>query len=184
MSGGIRVMVVEEREILRRGLIDALSDDSALTVINGSHSVTDCAAVDIAVVSASAARCGCFQCPIIIYDDDRPGPIDEARGNRVLGLLSRESVTPAQLRVTVHAAAAGLRVNARVERMDSPGCALEPRQRRVLELLADGHSTREIAELMCYSERTIKKLIGTLLELFEARSRAQVVAEAIRQRAI
>ena len=52
---------------------------------------------------------------------------------------------------------------------------------RVLELLADGRTTREIADDLSYSERTIKKHIHDLERRLGARSRAQVVAQAIRQ---
>jgi DNA-binding CsgD family transcriptional regulator len=48
-------------------------------------------------------------------------------------------------------------------------------------LIANGHSTREIADRMSYSERTIKKLITGLEERLNARSRAHVVALAIRR---
>ena len=52
---------------------------------------------------------------------------------------------------------------------------------RVLELMADGCSTREIAVRMSYSERTIKKVITNLHCSLAARNRAQVVAQAIRR---
>jgi DNA-binding CsgD family transcriptional regulator len=47
-------------------------------------------------------------------------------------------------------------------------------------MLAEGHSTREIAVGMAYSERTIKNLVTGLQQQFDARSRAQIVARAIR----
>jgi DNA-binding NarL/FixJ family response regulator len=47
-------------------------------------------------------------------------------------------------------------------------------------MLADCFSTREIAERMCYSERTIKKYVTGLQARLAARSRAQIVARALR----
>ena len=49
-----------------------------------------------------------------------------------------------------------------------------------MKLLAEGLSTREMAVRMNYSERTIKKLITGLQDRLAARSRAQIVARAIR----
>ena len=53
--------------------------------------------------------------------------------------------------------------------------------RVLIELLAEGHTTREIAGRMSYSEQTIKKLITALERRMEARSRAHLVAVAIRR---
>jgi DNA-binding NarL/FixJ family response regulator len=90
-------------------------------------------------------------------------------------------MTEAQLHATVRAAAAGLRVNADAYAGGGRPDRIDGRSRRVLELLAEGNSTREIAHDLSYSERTIKKLIRELEALLHARSRAQVVAHAIRQ---
>jgi DNA-binding CsgD family transcriptional regulator len=175
----IKVAVVEEREILRRGLVASLIEDRGLEVSAldpDDRAVVDC---DIAVVSSEAARRGCFPCPIVVCSDDREGLCRVAAGNEVVGVLHRDTLTGAQLRATVHAAASGLRVNAHADG-EAPQ-PLEPRSLLVLELIADGYSTREIAARMSYSERTIKKVITALQGRFATRSRAQTVAEAIRR---
>jgi DNA-binding NarL/FixJ family response regulator len=97
----------------------------------------------------------------------------------VAGVLDPGEVTAAQLAATVHAAAAGLRVDSQASNGASK--RLDSRAVLVLELIANGHSTREIADRMSYSERTIKKVITGVEETMNARSRAQVVALAIRQ---
>jgi DNA-binding NarL/FixJ family response regulator len=94
-------------------------------------------------------------------------------------VLHRASLTASQLRATVHAAAAGLRVHARL--VHDTHDALDPRSVRVLQLIAEGYSTREIATRMSYSERTIKKLITQLQDRLQTRTRAQIVAHAIRR---
>jgi DNA-binding NarL/FixJ family response regulator len=99
-------------------------------------------------------------------------------GARIVGVLPRRTLTGDQLRATVRAAAAGLTIQAQDA---SPAVALPARDRRVLELVAEGWSTREIAETMSYSERTIKKLIQALEHRLQARNRAHAVASAIRQ---
>jgi len=62
------------------------------------------------------------------------------------------------------------------------GCphGLRPREVEILELLADGYGTPEIAERLSYSERTIKNVISTLLSRFELRNRSHAVAYALR----
>lgn len=174
---GIRVTVVEEHEILCRGLVASLAEDGRLQVTTAM--IGDPIDADVAVVSPEAARRQSFPCPIVVCGDDPPDLQSVASRNEVFGLLRCDTLSQAQLRATVYATAAGLRVNA--EATDGVQSALEPRFRCVLELMAAGHTTREIAARMSYSERTIKKLINVLYVRLGTRSRAQAVAEAIRQ---
>ena len=58
---------------------------------------------------------------------------------------------------------------------------LTHREFDVLRLLADGSTTREIAERLSYSERTIKNIVRSLLEKLNCRTRAHAVALAARQ---
>jgi len=177
----IRVAVIEEHPIFRSGLVACLAEDHALEVTVTDPGRLASRDIDIAVVSGEAARIHQFSCPIVVCDGV-DGPPSVAAGNIVAGFLDRESLTVAQLLATVHAAAAGLRVEADLYGDDQQREeALEPRAIRLLELIADGHSTREIADRMSYSERTIKKLITRLEEYMQARSRAQLVAEAMRR---
>jgi DNA-binding CsgD family transcriptional regulator len=156
----------------------ALADDEALEVEVAAAEDIDPHAVDLAIVSSRAAREHRFGCPIVVYTDDPGGAASVPPSNDVVGLLHRATLTIEQLNATVHAAAAGLRVNGHVDRESS---AFDARALRLLDLMADGHSTREIADRMSYSERTIKKLITSLEERLQARSRAQLVALAIRR---
>lgn len=178
-AGPIRIAVVEEHEIVRYGLVASLAEDRGLEVRAADADTID-GHVDIAIVSSEAAMGHRFPCPIIVCSDKAREPRSAAAGNNVAGVLSRGSLTAAQLRATVHAVAAGLLVNAH-DSAEPTAEALDARALRLLELIAEGHSTREIADAMSYSERTIKKLITGLESHMQARSRAQVVAEAIRR---
>jgi DNA-binding CsgD family transcriptional regulator len=171
---------VEEHEILRRGLVESIAEDRGVEVTVAKADAIPESHVDIAVVSGEAARNHQFPCPIVVCSDHPEGPSGVQPGNDVAGVLHRGSLTVAQLHATVRAAAAGLRVHADVGG-EHAGDALDPRALRLIELIADGHSTREIADRMSYSERTIKKLITGLERRMHARSRAQVVALAIRR---
>lgn len=60
-----------------------------------------------------------------------------------------------------------------------PGLA--GREVSVLRLLAEGETTREIAESLSCSERTVKNIFHDLLMKLDCRTRAHVVAPAARQ---
>jgi DNA-binding NarL/FixJ family response regulator len=174
----IRVAVVEEHEILRSGLVACLEEAPWVDVGTASPDELHERDMDLAVVSSEAARRHAFPCPIVVCSDDPDGPRGVAEGNNVAGVVHRESVTIAQLHATVQAAAAGLRVRPNVGRHDD---GVDARSLQLMELVAEGHSTREIAGNMNYSEQTIKKLITALQGRMEARSRAHLVALAIRR---
>lgn len=57
---------------------------------------------------------------------------------------------------------------------------LTSRERDVLQLVADGLSTREVATHLAYSERTIKNVIQDLTLRLNVRNRTHAVAHAVR----
>jgi DNA-binding NarL/FixJ family response regulator len=58
---------------------------------------------------------------------------------------------------------------------------LSPRETEVLRLVAEGHDTSEIAERMCYSERTVKNVLHDLTTRLQLRNRTHAVAYAMRE---
>jgi DNA-binding NarL/FixJ family response regulator len=58
---------------------------------------------------------------------------------------------------------------------------LAPREIDVLKLLAEGLDTRDIAEELAYSERTIKNVLYGLTTRLQLRNRAHAVAFALRE---
>jgi DNA-binding NarL/FixJ family response regulator len=58
------------------------------------------------------------------------------------------------------------------------------RERDLLQLLAQGLDTAEIAGRLAYSERTVKKVIRELLDRLELKNRAHAVAFAMRSGAL
>jgi DNA-binding NarL/FixJ family response regulator len=55
------------------------------------------------------------------------------------------------------------------------------REAEVLRLVADGLETREIAEQLCYSQRTVKGILHDVTSRFQLRNRAHAVAFALRE---
>ena len=115
------------------------------------------------------------------------------------GLLSKDTLTPDTLAAGVRAAASGAGVVApdvlsallgaagRSDRDESltdraaVHSRLTEREQQVLTLIAEGHPTREVAERLCYSERTVKNVLHDVTTKLNARSRSQAVAFAVRE---
>jgi DNA-binding NarL/FixJ family response regulator len=114
-----------------------------------------------------------------------------------LGYLCKDTLTPEGLVASVRTAATGagvlapellgdlLRVvsNTSREVLEPRGLTLSPltaREQQVLTLLSEGHPTREVAKRLSYSERTVKNVIHDVTTKFNARTRVQAVAAAVR----
>lgn len=65
--------------------------------------------------------------------------------------------------------------------LPSPEARVTRRERQVLALLAEGHSTREVAQRLAYSERTIKNVLQEFTTRLQLRNRTQAVAYAVRR---
>jgi DNA-binding NarL/FixJ family response regulator len=107
-----------------------------------------------------------------------------------VGFLRKDTLTPEALSAAVQAAASGSGVVApdllgSVLRSVSNGvngrpahAQLSEREQQVLALIAKGHPTREVAQELCYSERTVKNVLHDVVTKLNARSRSQAVAPA------
>jgi len=58
---------------------------------------------------------------------------------------------------------------------------ISERETAVLRLVADGYDTREIAERLCYSQRTVKTILYDITNRFQLRNRSHAVAYALRE---
>ena len=106
-------------------------------------------------------------------------------------VLPHDGLTPETLITSLRAVVAGTvtlpgdllaRLLVHVRRSAQLGPAgLNPRERSVLRLLADGMDTRGIAEDLCFSERTVKNVVHDVLTKLDCRTRAQAVALATRE---
>ncbi|HSI79031.1 MAG TPA: response regulator transcription factor [Solirubrobacterales bacterium] len=114
------------------------------------------------------------------------------------GFLSKATLTPEKLAAAIRAAHTGAGVMApellgnllegisRVSRevLEPNGLSLArltAREQSVLRLIAEGYQTREVAEQLSYSERTIKNVVHDILTKLGARGRSQAVAQAMRE---
>lgn len=109
------------------------------------------------------------------------------------GVLLRGDLTPARLVTCVRAVTEGngsippdllgqmLAGLARGAPRAAVGGDLARREVDVLQLLAEGESTRDIAGRLSYSERTVKNIVHDLLVKLNCRTRAHAVALGTRQ---
>lgn len=114
----------------------------------------------------------------------------EAASSEVSAVLIIRAMTPPALLATVRAMTRGgasvppeMISQLHPRTVDADGAQPEEltvRERAVLQMLADGHSTREIAEELSYSERTVKNVVHDVLEKLDCRTRAHAVAIATR----
>ena len=110
-----------------------------------------------------------------------------------VGVLRKETLTTDSLSSAVRAAADGTGVvtsellhglldGLAPDGYEKPPVArLTDREQQVLSLIAKGHPTREVAQQLCYSERTVKNVLHDVVTKLGARSRSQAVAYAVRE---
>jgi DNA-binding NarL/FixJ family response regulator len=113
-----------------------------------------------------------------------------------IGFLRKDTLTMEGLAAAVRAAASGAGVvtpellgnlvrsvatEANGHDGRSNGTTLTDREQQVLSLIAAGHPTREVAQELCYSERTVKNVLHDVVTKLNARSRSQAVAFAVRE---
>ena len=178
----IRVSVIDEQDIFRLGIVACLSADPQVQIVHEAPAGVAPDPTDVGVVSARALAQGRHKCRLVVCANDLSERARRAQRNRVSAMLPRTSLTREQLMAAVRAAAAGLEVNVRgVPAPNLKQVRLDARRREILRLLAEGADTAAISESLCYSVRTIKGLIHDIERELSAASRAQAVAEGMRQ---
>jgi DNA-binding NarL/FixJ family response regulator len=106
------------------------------------------------------------------------------------GYLSKEALTHETLQAALIAVSSGTSVigdgllasvvSAASDDADRSLAQLSDREHGVLTLIADGLQTREVAQHLSYSERTVKNVLHDVVTKLGARSRSQAVAQAVR----
>jgi DNA-binding CsgD family transcriptional regulator len=126
---------------------------------------------DLAVVLAARGR-----------DADASTALNEAIA-LYEGMQARWDIRRAESRVRAHGLrlSRGGRSRRRGDRATSGWAALTPTEGKVAALVARGASTSDIAQEMFLSRRTVQTYISRILTKLDARSRVEIVREAVRQ---
>ena len=196
----IRVWIDDRHPIFRRGLRTCLAVDG-LTVIGESNRFEPLPdrAVDVLVFEvddgglqrAVKYRAGGDVRLVAIIDSRDEGALYDAVDAGVCAIHLRTDVQPDAL---VHSVRAAYLNNTTLpidliprlmRRAATSGgtsnSSLQPRELAVLQLLARGDDTLNIASELSYSERTVKNIVHDLLMKLNCRNRAHAVAMATRQ---
>ncbi|MEV6071078.1 response regulator transcription factor [Nocardia sp. NPDC052001] len=207
----IKVFLVDDHEIVRRGLVDLLDSDPDLTVIGEAADVTqalaripalhpDVAVLDVRLPDGNGielcrellSRLDDLRCLILTSFTDEQAMMDAilagASGYVVKDIKGMElakaikEVGAGRSLLDNRAAAALMDRLRNSARPDGPLAGLTEQERKLLDLLGDGLTNRQIAERMFLAEKTVKNYVSRLLAKLgmERRTQAAVYASKLR----
>jgi DNA-binding NarL/FixJ family response regulator len=206
----VKVFVVDSHAIYRRGLVASLELLDRVDRVDQADGVRDARAnaalgeADIVILDTSIAG-GCeFVTAVASTGDahiiactsqcDERSVVTAVEAGAV-GYLRKDTLTQDVLQAAIQAAGGGaaivapdmlgamLRSSPALSDSDParfPVPRLTDREQRVLGLIAEGYPTREVAEQLSYSERTVKNVLHDIVTKLNVRSRSQAVAHAVR----
>lgn len=201
----VRTYVYADDPILQVGVSSQLRGRPDVEVVEGN----DLSDVVVAVVVADtldentrrvlrSLRQASVPHTILVTSAVDDGTVVAAAEVGVNGLLRRAEATPEVLARTIGKIAAGdgvipadllghlLEQVGRLQRQVlSPRgltfTGLSDRETKVLRLIAEGHDTSEIAQQLCYSQRTVKNVLHDVTTRLQLRNRSHAVAYAVRE---
>jgi two-component system nitrate/nitrite response regulator NarL len=200
--GELRVLIVANDPLARTGLASLLANQPGLTVVgqvagdSDLHQALDVYRPDV-VLWDMLSPATAVERLVDFRDEGRPVvaliPEEVAAadvwGAGARGVLLREA-SPDSMAAALWSAAEGLAVfdpafvppfNAsRTQSSDRLAEELTPREREVLESLAQGHSNKEIARQLGISEHTVKFHVNSILGKLNVQSRTEAVVRATR----
>jgi DNA-binding NarL/FixJ family response regulator len=204
----VKLFVLDPHTIYRRGLVACLKPISAVEAVAHAGSVRDAwetaglFEADLVILDPSvdggpdfigAVRESTGAQVIVCSSDVKEESVRSAMQAGAVGYLRKDTLTPDGLDAAVQAVANGTGVltpealQTLLGALSSDGdggrasARLTDREQQVLALIAAGHPTREVAEQLCYSERTVKNVLHDVVTKLNARSRSQAVAFAVRE---
>lgn len=206
----IRVLLADDHQLFRAGiraLLQTLDDVEVVAEAADGHEALrlatehrpDVVLMDIMMPSLNgfdaAARitraCPRVRVIILSMNADEDSVLKTLRAGAVGYLV--KTADPAELGLAIRAAARGERflssavsqhvVAACLGRIDKEATSLErltPRQREVLQLVAEGHTTKEIARKLDISVKTAEAYRGELMKVLDIHDVASLTRYAIR----
>ncbi|UAK31352.1 response regulator transcription factor [Nocardia asteroides] len=208
----ITVFLVDDHEIVRRGLVDLLSDDPELSVVGEAGDVAqafaripalrpDVAVLDVRLPDGNGielcrdllSKLDDLRCLILTSFTDEQAMLDAilagASGYVVKDIKGMELAKAikevgAGRSLLDNRAAAALMQRLRANTEDGSLAALTEQERRLLDLLGEGLTNRQIAQRMFLAEKTVKNYVSRLLAKLglERRTQAAVYASKLRSR--
>lgn len=201
----VRVMIVDDHEIVRRGIADIVDRDPRFQVVAEAGSVEDAlrrgaiVSPDVILVDLQlpdgtgidvmngfrqfnpAAK------PIVLTTFDDDSAVAEALDAGARAYILK-TIRGGEINEVIAAVSEGrllldeATVTRRQAESSDPTASLTPSERRVLDLIGDGMSNREIGERLGIAEKTVKNHITSLLSKMGLQRRTQVAAWVASQR--
>ncbi len=203
----IRLLLVDDHEIVRRGLRELLEIESDLQVVAEAATVDEALALDIADLDVAVLDVrlpdgsGVDLCRLLrekrpdlaclmltsfadnealsasVLAGARGYVLKNVRGDDLVGAIRR--VADGEMLLTLDQVE---RARERLRRQITEDIRLESlsaQESRILELLSEGLSNREIAEVMFLAEKTVKNYVSNLLAKlgFQRRTEAALFAQ-------
>lgn len=190
-SSGLEAELRDHPQIELIGFDEAADQDTvAVTAIDSLGEAET-------VMIRKAKRYGCRKVVLVCT---APHALDlfEAVDLGVCAILPRHEATSVRLARAVRSAAAGeaaipadmlgrfLTQIGKIQQEVLTPRGLRPtgmadREVKILRLVADGMDTKEIANQLCYSERTVKNVLHDVTSRFQLKNRSHAVAYAVRE---
>lgn len=191
----IRIVIAEDQQMLLGAFGSLLNLEEDMEVVgkatNGEDAVTlvknlspDICIMDIEMPGKSgleaAEEIKGLSCKVIILTTfARSGYFQRALKAGVSGYLLKDSPSE-ELASSIRSVVAGRRIYA-PELMDDVYAAENPltdREREVLELVADGKNTKEIAEELSIKTGTVRNYISIILDKLEVKNRIEAITQS------
>jgi DNA-binding NarL/FixJ family response regulator len=209
----VRVFLLDDHELVRRGVRDLLWSHDDMTVVGEADTAEealrqipklqpDVAVLDVRLRDDPSAMTGIEVCreirsahPAVAcvmltsYADDEAllTAIMAGAAGYVLKQIHGSDLVNAVRRVAAGQSLLDPGTAERVmERLrapsktDDPLAALTPQERRILDLIAEGQTNRQIGEAMFLAEKTVKNYVSNLLAKLGLERRTQAAALAVR----
>jgi DNA-binding NarL/FixJ family response regulator len=208
MSASIKVMIVDDHAIVREGLTMLLSEETDIEVVgearNGVEALTRIGQLQPNVVlmdlvmpemdgiaATTQIRQKYSKCQVLVltsFAEDQRVP--DAIQAGAIGYLLKD-ILRADLLRAIHAAARGeptLHPEAQRQLMKQVAAPASPnlletltgREMDVLRLIAQGHSNKEIADILHLTEGTVKGYVSTILAKLQVADRTQAALYAVK----
>jgi len=206
VNNKVRVMIVDDHEIVRRGIAEIIDRDDDFEVVAEAGTVEDAVRraglvkpdvllVDLQLpdgtgidIMRSVAKTDPQIKAIVLTSFDDDGALTEALDAGARAYILK-TVRGGEITDVIRAVSEGrILLDDRTMTRRSPGgenpaASLTPSERKVLELIGDGMSNREIGDNLGIAEKTVKNHITSLLAKMGLQRRTQVAAWVAAQRA-
>ncbi|SEC62552.1 two component transcriptional regulator, LuxR family [Amycolatopsis tolypomycina] len=209
----LRVFLVDDHEVVRRGVADLLDEDENLTVIGQAGSVSqalaripalnpDVAVLDVRLPDGNGielarelrSKLPELKCLMLTSFTDEQAMLDAVLAGasgfvikdiKGMDLVSAvRDVGAGKSLLDAHATAALMAKLRDSQAKKGPLSDLSDQERKLLELIGEGLTNRQISERMFLAEKTVKNYVSRLLTKLglERRTQAAVLATELRNR--